>query len=266
MSVPMLRRAALDLRWTVVWYAVGLAVYGILICAVYPTFRDSQAQFQQLLQTYPKAFLQAFGVSTDMGTLPAFLGAEFLNVIWALIISVFAIMAGTATVAQEVERGTADLWLSVPVGRARLLASKLLAMLVGAVVLVLATAATIAVGGMAVGEPQPVSRLAAAGVEMLAFTVAVGGYAVLLSTLFDERGKAAGVAAGVTLACYLAWVVAGLVSRVSWLRYLSIFTAYKPQDALSHGTLTPGAGLLVLLGVACALAGLLVFQRRDILG
>ncbi|HUZ01359.1 MAG TPA: ABC transporter permease subunit [Thermomicrobiaceae bacterium] len=266
MSLPMLRKAVNDLRWTVVWYAVGLAVYGLLICAVYPTFRNSQQAFQSLLQTYPKAFLQAFGVSADMGSLPAFLGAEYLNVIWALIIAVFAIMAGTGTVAQEVERGTADLWLSVPASRWSLLSGKLVAILSGTVVLVLATVATVAVGGLAVGEPQPVSRLLAAGVEMLAFAVAVGGYAVLLSALSDERGKAAGIAAGLTLAFYLAWIIGGLVSRLGWLRYLSIFSAYKPQAALTSGSIAPGVGLLLVLGILCAAAGVLAFQRRDILG
>ena len=266
MSFPMLRKAVVDLRWTVVWYAVGLAVYGLLICAVYPTFRNSSQAFQSLLQTYPKAFLQAFGVSSDMGTLPAFLGAEFLNVIWALIVAVFAIMAGTGTVAQEVERGTADLWLSVPASRSRLLWSKLLVIFGGAVVLVLATVATVAVGGLAVGEPQPAAGLLASGVEMLAFAVAVAGYAVLLSTLSDERGKAAGIGAGITLAFYLAWIIAGLVARLRWLRYLSIFSAYKPQDALTGGSVTPGVGLLLALGIACAAFGVLVFRRRDILG
>ena len=41
MSRVMFRQAARDLRWTVFWYALGIALYSVLLIAYYPTFRDN---------------------------------------------------------------------------------------------------------------------------------------------------------------------------------------------------------------------------------
>ena len=79
-----------------------------------------------------------------------------------------------------------------------------------------------------------------------------------------ERGKPAGLAAGLTLAFYLAWVLAGLSDRWRWLKRLSIFTAYKPQQALARGEVpVPEVLTLLAIGLACAVAALAVFRRRD---
>ncbi len=47
MSWVMFRRAVKDLRWTVFWYALGIALYSVLIIAYYPTFRDNAELFTQ---------------------------------------------------------------------------------------------------------------------------------------------------------------------------------------------------------------------------
>lgn len=264
MSTIMLRRAIKDLRWTVLWYAAGVALYSVLIMLVYPTIRKNAESYQEIIKSYPEAFLRAFGVTANMFEMAAFISTEFLNVIWPLIIAIFVIMAGTATVAQEIERGTIELWLSVPESRARLLAAKIASIALGIVVVALVTVVAIEAGALLVGENFGVSRLVALFPQLVAFGVAVGGYAVFFSSFSSERGKAAALAAAATLAFYLTWVFAALVDRLSWMRYLTIFTAYKPQRALEAGTFFWGESLILLgIGIAGTLAALVVFERRD---
>ena len=263
MSVVMFRRALKDLRWTALWYALGLFLYGLMIMSFYPSIGKNTELMRQYLQSFPEGMLRAVGV-TDMGTLPGFIGGELLNLMWPLIALVFVIMTGAAVVAQEVERGTIELWLSVPDSRPRLLMGKLVALLVGIVALALATLAAVALGAVLVGETIGLRGLLAMTAVLLAFGAAVGGYAALFSAFASDRGKPAGLAAGLTLAMYLAWVLAGLSDRWSWLKRLSIFTAYKPQEALARGQV-PGLEVLILLAIAvvCGAAALVVFQRRD---
>ena len=97
------------------------------LLAYYPYIRDNSATFQKLLQTYPRSLLDAFGIS-DLTSFAGFLGGEVFNVIWPVLMAAFAITAGSAVVAAEVEQGTADLWLSAPAARAFQLGGKLVAL------------------------------------------------------------------------------------------------------------------------------------------
>lgn len=263
MSVVMFRRWLWDSRWLAVGYGLGSAAYILAIVALYPTVRDNSAQLDQFLNVYPEAFKKAFGIA-DLGTLAGFLGAEVLNVIWPLIVGVFAIMAGSAVVAQEIDSGTVDLWLSVPERRSRLLLGKIVALAVVSFVIVLVTVAAIWVGAVLVGESFGLRDYLAVGTTMLTLMLAMLAYSALFSSFTSDRGRAAGLAAAVTIGGYLVWIVAGVSDRWSWLRYLSIFAAYKPQPALADGAF-PTGGILALLAiiVVCVVAALLVFARRD---
>lgn len=269
MSWTMTRKALWDLRWTTFWYALGLTLYTLLIAFVYPTFREQSAQFEEIVRNYPEALLRAFGIEPGQGlssSFGAFMHAETYGFVWPLVAAIFVIMSGAAAVAQEVERGTAELWLSVPESRPRLLAGKLVALLVGMLVVVVVSVLSLLAAAPLVDAELPAGAAAQLGVVLLDFLIAVAGLSVLFSSIFSERGKAAALAAAVVLAMYLAWVIAGLSEGFEWLRYLSIFTAYRPREAL-EGSGVSWAGLLALLaiGLGSALAALAIFRRRDIL-
>jgi ABC-2 type transport system permease protein len=103
-------------------------------------------------------------------------------------------------------------------------------------------------------------------VVLAAFAVAVAGYSALFSALSNSRGRAAGLAAGLTVLFYVAWVIAGLSDRWSWLKHVSIFAAYQPQSALETGTVPgPGTAVLFAVGLVCAIVALVIFQRRDVI-
>lgn len=259
----MFRRALKDLRGTAAWYSVGLFVYAVMILSLFPSvFRDNAAM-RQLIATYPQGMMRAFGV-TDITTFAGFVGGEFLNFMWPLIASVFTIVTGAALIGQEVERGTVELWLSVPESRTRLLLAKLLAFAIALGSLMLATVAAILLGAAYAGERLAVSGVVGMALTLFALVWAVGGYAAFFSAFASDRGKPAGVAAGLTLLLYLIWVIGGLSARWSWLKRFSIFSAYKPQQALANGEI-PGReiAILLVLGLAGAAGALVVFHRRD---
>lgn len=263
MSLPMLRRAILDLRWMVLWYGLGIGLYALVIIQFWPVVREQTELMQQYLKAFPAGLMEAFGV-TDLTTFAGFLGAELLNFMWPLIASVFVIMAGTAVVAQEIDRGTVELWLSVPEARWRLLAAKLTALFLGVAAVAGLTALGIAAAVALVGEEATVPGLLSLTVVLMSFGVAVAGYSALFSTLFRERGKAAGMAAAITVASYLASVIAGLSKDWEAARNLSLWTAFHPQVALESGApVWSEVGVLIAIGTASALAALLVFERKD---
>jgi ABC-2 type transport system permease protein len=265
MNFIMFRRALYDLRWSVFWYSAGLLVYSAVMISIFPMFQDMMTDFDDLLERYPEAVLRAFGFEGDLASFASFIGVEFINVIWPLIVAIFVIMAGTSTVAQEIERGTADLWLSVPEDRWRLLLSKSIALVLGISALVIVTVISLWIGSIIVDEPFSAAAVIAAMLVLFSYPFAILGYSLLLSSLFSERGKAAGIAAAVTILGYLAWLIAGLAERWEWMKYISPFSAYKPQQALDAGEI-PFLEVLVLIaiGVITALVAMVIFQRRDV--
>ncbi len=264
MSLPMLRRAILDLRWTLCWYALGIFLYAVIVIQFWPTAKKNADLFSQYITSFPEAFMKAFGV-TDFTSFPGFIGAEYLNFMWPLIASVFVVMAASAVVGQEIDRGTVELWLSVPAPRWRLLSAKLAALFVGIAALAAASALAVVAGGAIVGEAVSGSGALAAAIVMASFCVAVAGYAALFSAVFGRRASAAGLAAAVTLASYLASIIAGLSSDWDSVRYLSLLSAYHAQQALASGAVV-GSEVAALLGVGVlsAILSLVVFERRDI--
>lgn len=265
MNLMMLRRALNDMRWTIAWYAGGIAVFMLVMTSFFPTVRNNAEQFRQMLAAYPEVMVKAFRV-TDMTTLTGFLGAEVFSALWPLIAAIFVILAGAATVAQEVERGTVEFWLSVPERRWRLLLAKVAAVYVGVIVITAATIGALTIGVALVGESVPVAGFLALGAVLAAFGIAIGGYAVLCSSFANDRGKAAGLAAGLTLLFYVASIVSGLSARWSWLEHITIFTAFQPQQALESGQV-PLLGTLALLAIGVAGVGgaAAIFERRDII-
>jgi ABC-2 type transport system permease protein len=262
-SFPQLRRSLLDEAWTVLWFALGIAAYTLLIAAFWPTAKNNAELFSSYISQFPEAFIKAFGIA-DITRFEGFIGAELLNFMWPLIVLVFVIMSASSFVAGEIDRGTVEWWLSVPVSRWRLLAAKQVALVVAIAVLAAVTVGLIAAAGRLSNESLSAGGLLGAGLVLASFCVAVGGYATLFSSLFSSRGSAAGLAAGVTLASYLAGVLSGISKDVEWLKYVAITSAYHPQQALSAGGADAGeVAVLLAIGLLCAAVALVVFQRRD---
>ena len=65
MSVVMFRRALKDLRWTALWYALGLFLYGLMIMSFYPSIGKNTELLRQYLQSFPEGMLRAFEYYAD---------------------------------------------------------------------------------------------------------------------------------------------------------------------------------------------------------
>jgi beta-exotoxin I transport system permease protein len=257
-----LRRTLADGGWMVFWFALGLAAYGVVIASFWPTLKEAQDVYAQLIKAFPEPMVKAFGI-TNMAHFTGFVGSEYLNLIWGVIVAVFMIMTASSFVAGEIDRGTIELWLSVPDERWRLLAAKLLSLLLQVAVLVVLSVVSLALPAYLVDVRLPLDAWIALGVVLASFCLAVGGYTALFSSALSSRGAAGSLAAGITFVSYFLGVVSGLSTKLDGLKYLSILTAFHPQSALEGGGYATQAAILSAIGLACALASLAVFQRRD---
>lgn len=268
MSWPMIAKALRDLRWTSFWYALGLVISIVLLSSFYPTLEQEREQFEQLVQQYPEFLFRIFGIDPERASLTSFAGfmhTETFGFLWPATAIIFVILSGAAVVAQEIERGTADFWLSVPVSRTRLLLSKQVALLTSILFVVLTSTVALALSSRAFGGELTARGFTQLTIALTCFLVSFAGLATLASAMASERSKAAGLVGGVILFMYLAWVVAGLSEEVAWLRYLSLLTAYDPLAAMLGQLPWYKPALHLIVGLGAGIAALFVFSRRDIL-
>jgi ABC-type transport system involved in multi-copper enzyme maturation permease subunit len=179
----------------------------------------------------------------------------------------FLITVTTRVLAGEVDRGTADLLLTLPVSRRSVFASVSVVWIALGVPLCYAPLA-----GMTIGEHffplwdrVEIARMWFPATNLLALFIAIGGVAMLCSAVAIRRGIAVGVALGIVLFSLFIvflnqfWQLPPPVLKISLLHY------YRPLVTIRNGQF-PTSDVLVLLGIGGTawLAGLIWFNRRDV--
>ncbi len=192
----------------------------------------------------------------------AFVHPMMLSLVWA-----FLIVICTRVPAGEVDRGTADLLLSLPVSR--------WGVYVSVSVVVFGCGALLAVApwlGAWLSErvrdwPEPLllGRLFLAAVNNLVAVWAVAGVGMAVSACCSRRGTAVAVLFAYLLGSFLLNFLATLWEPAERLVFLSLLNYYRPLIIIRDAGLDAGdMAVLAAVAVAGWLIGGVVFARRDI--
>jgi putative exporter of polyketide antibiotics len=217
------------------------------------------------LQNIMRAIL---GVDVADGVGPGFI----MSMCWAhpgvlAITWAHTIITCTRVPAGEVDRGTIDVLLGLPVSRWQLYLTETVIWLAGGVVLIALALCGNTVGGLlAPPETRPeMGRIFIVLVNLLCMYAAIGAFALLMSALSDRRGRAITVVFVVVLVSFLLSFLAQFWAPAEKVAVLSVLQYYRPVFILRDGT-WPMVDIAVLLGVSGALwtAAGIVFARRDL--
>ncbi len=246
----------------------GLLIVEGLLAYILPTVQQQiassifQLPFAQLL-------IRAL-VGTDVGGMPGpdvFTAVPWVHPVILALLWAHAAVVCTRVPAGEVDRGTIDVLLSLPVSRWRLYSSEGLVWAVSGVLLIALTLVGNVIGG--IGAPEgtrpPTARLPIAAVNLLAIYWAVGGLAWLCSALSSRRGRTIGVIVGIVLASFLLNFLAEFWLPAKRISFLSVLTYHRPLQAFRDG-LWPVQDLTILglTGLVLWISGGIVFARRDL--
>ncbi len=248
---------------------LGAAVFEAVIVFAVTSFQDEIIyQIEQI--EFARKMMEAL-LGADLG---AGLGVDSLRPIaWAHPVLFTILWAHTITTTTrlpvgEIDRGTIDVLLGLPLSRPALFLTEAVVWLGSlAVVLGFAVAGNLGANAWLLEEPAPVEGLRVALVALNLFLLcgAVGAFGLLVSACSDRRGRAVGIVMGVVLAHFL-WSVLGqfwpFAETYAWL---GIMHYHRPQPLLQEGV-APYGDLAVLGALMVALGGaaLAQFRRRDI--
>jgi ABC-2 type transport system permease protein len=236
----------------------GLIVVMIAVGALFPAVGHSIGKLH-----VPPSVANLLG-GADYGTITGWFRSEIAVIYGPLVIGALAITGASSATAGEEEERILALVLAHPIGRARLVAAKALA--VGAVVLIIALSTWVGlIVGVAVGGGGiTIGHITALAVQLAFFGFATGAVAIALGAGTGRKSLAVGFATAVGILGWLINSLAPLVSAISWLKYLAPYSYYAGHDPLTRGV--DVVGLIVLGGLTLVLTvlGMSGLERRDL--
>ena len=254
----VVRRGLRDHRRAPFTWGLPLGAMCGLIVAMYPSIEDS---LDELMDNYPEGLKAAFGIE-ELNSVEAYLDAEMFSLIVPLAVAFFAVRSIARAVSVAEERGYLDTTLAAPLSRRALVAGSFAATAVAtAAVLSVVFGLTVLVGA-ATGTGISVPDVAAgvAGVWPLAMFFA--GVAMLVAGFAHRSATVTAVSAGTLVGMYVIDLVGKLAEPAEPFRVLTAFKYYG--SALTEGLDPAAFAGLAVCGAILALAGALLFERRDV--
>jgi ABC-2 type transport system permease protein len=201
------------------------------------------------------------------------LGPQMLqSIVWvhpvvlALLLA-HAIMSCTRVPVGEVDRGTADVLLSLPVSRWQIFLSESFVCVVSGATVMAATFAGNTLGGLAFPPDQraEVGKTLLAALNLFCLYCAVSGFTWLLSSLSNRRGRAMTIVFLVFLGFFLLGYLAQFWPPLERFVFLSPLQYHRPYLVFLSGN-APWKDMAILLGLGGTLwvAAGIAFARRDL--
>jgi ABC-2 type transport system permease protein len=248
-------------RRSTLWYAVGIALYMLVIVALYPSFKHS-AELNKLTQgNSPLAAL--FGATGTLTSPAGWMNVNAYANFLPLIMLLLTIGYGAGAIAGQNEDGTLGLLVVLPLARQRILAGKVATMVTQALILDLTVAACVYVGrGFQLAlDPW---HVATATLAVLLLGLDLGLIALALGAATDSRGTAIGATSALAALCYLISSLAPVVHWIHPLRYASLFYWAVGNQQLTNGAGPGSLAVLLAVAIAAAIAANTAFRRLDV--
>jgi ABC-2 type transport system permease protein len=244
---PIAVHAARRRRLAPLTWGGGLGALAAVVVAVFPSLQGN-ARLDELLDSYPDALKEAFGITEGwFSSVEAYLAGELFNLIAPLACCFFVIHAIAVAVCGSESRPVLEAVLTAPIRRRHYLAGVLagtLAILAG---IVLVLALIMQVTSWLFGAGLDVGHTLAAVTTLWAFSAFTGGLAALLAGAVD-RSVVVNAGFGLLVAAYFVEVLGGLSDTVGAVDWLSPFHYYGTA-------ITDGIDVSACVGL---------FERRDV--
>lgn len=242
--------------------AAGVALLVSLVIWVYPSFQSAM-DLDQLLAAYPEPVVKALGIE-ELSSLEGFLAVELYSFAWVILFGLYTAYAAAGIIADAVEHGRMDLWLSLPVRRWRLLVEHYLTLLVPIVVVNAVTPVVVYVGSILIDDHLALRDLVMVHVLSVPYLLATGSIGLVIGVVFSRASVAERAALAVVFALFL---IESLVADTGygWVGAVSPTHYYDVNDILIRGQYDlVAAGILLGAAVGLVWLAAMLFARTDV--
>lgn len=252
-----------DQRRGLLGWSIGMVALVLLESALWPSISETGGM-QDIVENYPEALRELFDLDA-FGTGTGFLNVELFSMLLPILFLVFAIGRGAKAIAGEEERGTLEVLMVTRISPVRLMLEQAAVLVTAVFALGVVLCVAVVVFSAVFGLEVTIGSAVTGALSMVLIGIEFGLLALAIGAATGHRVLAATVTAVFAVAAYVLYVASKLVEAVRPWGPLSPF-----HQAIEGGPLGAGLpaayGWLLLAGALVLLAGLPIFDRRDIAG
>jgi beta-exotoxin I transport system permease protein len=261
MSTDIARLDLANRRRSLIGYCLGMAVYALVVVAMYPAFKTSTS-LDKLIQADSTA-AALLGVTGRISSPGGWLNSNIYANFFPLIMLLLTIGYGAASLAGQDEDGTLGLLAVLPVRRTAIVVQKAAAMAAQAAALAV-TVAVLVIIGRSFQLDVTIANVGSVSAAIFLLGVDFGLAAMAAGALTGRRGAAIGAATALAAASYLVSSLAPVVSWIQPARYASLFYWSVGNSQINHGVSPADYAVLIATGICALTAAVLAFHRLDI--
>lgn len=252
-----------QIKTLIIWSLI-LGAMSLLVGWAFQPF--SESGYFELVQNLPEYMKQAFlgeeGVATS---LEGFLRLEYFS--WmGLMFAFFPFINGSSAIAGDIENKTLEPLFSKPISRDQFYWGKFIVLTVLVIIFILFNFGCLWLGLKTIGHGLSFTVWYLTFFMMVLSTVFFVAVAFFFSTIFDSSRRAMTAAIGFGIFEYILQMITSAVGKSDWARWTTFYHADVTEIFKNNSFPWGSAFYILLLTVAFATAGWIVFRRKDIAG
>jgi len=250
---------------SIITWSLGVALMVFIYLSIFSSIEIDAKLLNEMMSSFPEEFLIAFGMTDiDMSTILGFFGLIFLFI--QICLAIQAANYGFSLVSVEETDLTADFLLAKPVGRTKIMTSKLLAAITGLTItnLVLWISSFVFLRMYSGGgqfETKPVVYLLLSVAVFQLFFLTVG---MLISLLVKRVRSVTPYSMALVFGLYVLNAFGGMIGEDK-LEIISPFKHFEPNYILKHAAYDLPLAWISVAAIVISVAGSYVlYSRRNI--
>ncbi len=242
---------------------VSVTMFAVMGVMLGPMYSAIEADLASMSEQLPEALIAIAG-GGDMSTPEGFFQIETFSLMAPIAIMIVTIVIGARALAGEEANHTIGLLLANPIERSTVVLNQVVAMVLYAAVVGLATFAGVAVASIVSGLGMSIAGIAATSILVTLLGLLFGAFALLLSAATGQTKIAVYGTIGLALASHLLNSFLPLSARMAGYAKWTPNYYYLSSDPLINGMNWGHAALLTTLIAIMLVASVLLFDRRDL--
>lgn len=254
-------------RRSLIGWTIGTVVLVLLMAAVYPSIRDTGAELDAYLESFPEGFMEAFGLAgASIASPEGYLTSQLYSNVYPIVLLIMGIGAATWTIAGAERDGTLEATLAAPVRRVNVALERFVAVAVlTLIVTVVSTAALAAISPvLGLTTDLPWWGIWAAGLTMWALVLLYSAVAFAVGAATGRSGWAIAAASVAAVVGFLGQVLAALAQPLEWMRVISPWYWFLEPNPLVTAPGWLSLALPLVLTAVLVAVGVWAFNRRDL--
>lgn len=241
--------------WTISLVAI-LAMYLMF----FPSMKD--AGFSELTSAKMNMFPDALKEAFRLETMPNFeVYIEYLSFVIQFIViavSVYAIVFGINSLSSEEQEKTIEFQMANPISRSKLITVKMIVGFTVVTVVMVALLVTSLIGGILYDKSEHLTEV----ITIITIS-AIAPYiyfsiGFMLSAIFKKTISTSGTALGIFFGTYIIGIMAGVIDKIKWMKYLSPLNYVVPVDVLNSNLVNKLKGDFNMIGIYIGLAVIII--------